>query len=450
MRTKSLSMTSGSIVRTMFFFSLPLVCTNLLQVLFSMVDIAVAGHFAGTSALGAVGSTPQLLFLFCGLLMGLGSGVNAVSAYYIGAGDKKSLSQTVHTAVILCFASGVFLLAVGVVFGRPLLSLMHTKPELIDDAVLYFKIYMLSMPASAIYNFGNGIFSASGDTKKPLYFLLIAGLFNVALDLIFVVGFGMGVRGIAFATVISQYISAILIMIFLIRGNELIKFSFKSLRIEREKAFRLFSVGFPAGLQNAIFAFANVFVQIGVNSFDSVMVAGASASANVDPVAYNVMAGFYVACSTFIAQNYGAGNKSRVKKSFIVAESLSFLSGLFLGVLLLIFDREVMHLFSSDPAVIDCALHRVKIMAFSYCVSAFMDNAIAACRGLGRTFVPSIFVFLGSCVFRIAWVYTVFAHFKTIESLFLLYLFSWGITAVFETIYFISIYRASFRSGFAR
>ena len=424
----------------MIHFSLPLVCTNLLQVLFSMVDISVAGHFAGTHALGSVGSTPQLLFLFTGLLMGLGSGVNVTAAYYIGAKDKKSLSETIHTAAILCFFAGAVLLVTGVIFARPMLSAMNTKADLLDDAVLYFKIYMLSMPASAIYNFGNGIFSAAGDTKKPLCFLLVAGIFNVILDLLFVIAFKMGVRGIAFATVISQYVSAILILTFLILRNDELHFSFRLLKIERTKFFKLLSVGFPAGLQNAIFAFANVFVQIGVNSFDSLMVAGNSASANIDPLIYNVMAGFYVACATFIAQNYGANLRSRARNSFFAALALSFGAGLILGALLFAFGREALMLFTTDEAVLEMGLRRVKIMAFSYCVSAFMDNTIAACRGLGKTLVPSVFVFLGSCVFRIVWVYTIFAHFGTIESLFLLYVFSWGITAIFETAYFAHIF----------
>jgi len=446
MKRKSLCLVSGSIPKNMFLFSLPLALTNLLQVLFNMVDIAVAGHFVGSLALGAVGSTPQLLFLFTGLLMGLGSGVNVISAYFIGSKDQKSLSQTVHTAAILCFVSGVFIMLIGIIFGRFFLTAMKTKSDLLEDAVLYFKIYMLSMPASAIYNFGNGIFSATGDTKKPLYFLLIAGIFNVILDLAFVIIFGMGVKGIAFATVISQYISALLILIFLMRRTDDARFSFRLLKVEKNKLLRLSSVGFPAGLQNAIFAIANVFVQIGVNSFDSTMVAGSSASADIDPLLYQAMSAFYVACATFIAQNYGANQKSRVRKSYLTALSFSFGIGLTLGIILFIFGRQVMLLFTGDENVIGCALSRIKIMAFSYCISAFMDASIAACRGFGKTLVPSFFVFLGSCVFRITWVYTIFAHFQTIESLFLLYSFSWGITAIFEAFYFVRVYKKSFKN----
>ena len=439
------SLTVGSISKNMLFFSLPLVCTNLLQVLFNMVDIAVVGKFAGTTALGAVGSTPQLIFLFTGLLMGLGSGVNVVTAYYIGAKDRKSVGETVHTGFLLCLATGLLLLFVGGFFGRTILSTMNTKADLIEDAVLYFRIYMISMPAASLYNFGNAIFSATGDTKKPLYFLLASGLVNVVLDLVFVIPLGMGVAGVALATVISQYISAFLVISALFRAHGHIRLCFSHFRIEKSKLRRLVAIGIPAGLQNAIFAFANVFVQIGVNSFDSIMVAGNSASANVDPLIYNVMAAFYVACATFIGQNYGAQNKSRVKNSYLIATFFAFFVAFVLGGLLFIFGRDVMSLFSSDSAVISAALHRVKIMAFSYCVSAFMDNSIAACRGLGKTFLPSIFVFLGSCVFRIAWIYTVFAYFGTIEALFLLYIFSWGITGIFEIAYFIHIFKKVFK-----
>lgn len=448
LKKSAFSIVDGPILRNICLFSVPLIFTNMLQVLFNMVDIAVVGQFAGARALGAVGSTPNLLFLFGGLLIGIGGGVNALVAYFIGARDKKSLSETIHTAAIFCFFFGVLLLLIGTVFGREILLAMNTKADLLDGAALYFRIYMCGMPAVALYNFGNAIFSASGNTERPLYFLAISGIANVILDLIFVILLRLDVAGVALATVIAQYISALLVIISLLREKSDIRLSLPKLRIEKSKLVRLASVGLPSGFQNMIFAFANVFVQIGVNSFDSVMVAGNSASANVDPLIYNIMAAIYVACATFIAQNYGAGQRGRVRKSYLAATFLSFGIAFVLGALLFVFSRQVMSLFTSDKDVIECALHRVRIMAFSYCVSAFMDCTIAACRGLGKTLVPSIFVFLGSCVFRIAWILTVFARFGTIESLFLLYVFSWGITAIFEIAYFVRIYRKSF-SNFA-
>lgn len=425
-------------------FSAPLMLSNVLQVLFNMVDIAVVGKFAGTAALGAVGSTPNLLFLFTGLLMGLGGGVNVTTAYFIGAKNEKALSETVHTAALLCLFCGVVLMAAGIAFGEKILSAMDTKPALLPDAALYFKIYMASMPAAALYNFGSAVLSAAGDTKKPLLFLSAAGAANVALDLILVAALGMGARGAAIATVASQCVSAVLTVASLARRRDAMALSFRKLKAERTLLLRLAAVGIPSGMQNAIFAFANVFVQVGVNSFDETMVAGNAASANIDPVIYNVMSAFYVACATFIGRNFGAGSKERVKKSYLAGLALSFGSALALGALLFFFGRSALAIFTNDSAVIECAMRRTRIMAFSYCVSAFMDCSIAACRGLGKTLMPSVFVFLGSCVFRVAWVFTVFARFKTIESLFSLYAFSWAITACAEIAWFARVCDQSF------
>ena len=249
LNSDSISLTSGSIAKNMIQFSLPLVCTNLLQVLFSMVDVAVVGKYAGTTALGAVGSTPNLLFLFVGLLTGLGSGVNAIMAYYVGAKDKKSVDETIYTAFLFCIFSGFALCVLGIAFAKTMLSAMNTKPDLLPGAVLYFRIYMVSMPAAAIYNFGNGVFSAIGETKKPLYFLALSGVVNIVLDLLFVICFKMNVAGVAYATVIAQYISAVLMMIFLIRGNGQVHFSLRALQIERTKLARIVSIGLPAGMQ---------------------------------------------------------------------------------------------------------------------------------------------------------------------------------------------------------
>lgn len=435
---RNVTLTSGSIAWNIFLFSVPLVCTNLLQVLFNIVDVAVIGRFAGSLSLGAVGSTPNLIFMFTGFLTGIGAGINVLTAYYIGAKDGNSVKAVVHSAAIFSLVLGVALLVLGVAFGNLILSAMRTKPELLGKASVYFRIYMLGMPAVALYNFGNAVFSATGDTKKPLEYLAVAGAVNVLLDLLFVVVLKMDVAGAAVATVCAQYISAFLVVAGLSRGVPGIRLERSSLRVDRQKLCRLAGVGFPSGFQNVIFAFANIFVQVGVNSFDSVMVAGNSASANIDPLIYNVMAAVYVACSTFIGQNYGAGSRKRVRRSYFVSLAMAFGAAFVMGTLLFLFGEAALSIFTNDSAVVACGLRRVHIMAFAYCVSAFMDTTIAASRGLGKTVVPSVFVFLGSCVFRIVWIYTIFAHFQTIESLFLLYPFSWGITAVIEIMYFAS------------
>ncbi len=436
--------TKGSLPKQLFLFSVPLVLTNILQVLFNMTDIAVVGRYSGPVALGAVGSTPWLVFLFSGVLTGLGGGVNVICAYYYGAKNEKEFSQTVHTSLIICLAFGIALMGVGRIFARKILELMNTKAEFIADADLYFKLYLFEMPAAAIYNFGNGVLSSVGDTKRPLIFLSIAGVINLILNLIFVIGFNMDVAGVAIASVIASSVSAMLILITLFTEKGCTRLELRLLRISWNKVTRIVRIGLPAALQNAIFAFANLFLQMGLNSFDATMVAGCSAASNADNLIYNVMAAFYVGCATFIGQNFGAANKKRVVMSFWWGFFYSFAAGLLLGALLLLFGNQFLSFFTTDSEVISCGFLRIKIMAFSYCVSAFMDNSIAACRGLGKTLVPSVLVSIGSCVFRIIWIFTIFAHFKTLVSLMLLFPFSWILTGLIVGIYFAFILKNAF------
>lgn len=320
---------------------------------------------------------------------------------------------------------------------------MNTKTELIDGAVAYFRIYSTGMPAMAIYNFGNAVMSASGDTKKPLIYLTFAGVVNVCLNLILVIGIGMAEDGVAFASITAQYISAILVVVNLLRRSDTDRCR---LRVRELKLYPgvpkvILMLGIPAGIQNAIFAMANLFIQTGVNSFSAVMVSGNAAAANADMLIYNVMMAFYTACSSFMGQNMGACNKKRMLKSYLISMAYAFLAAAILGGLLIIFGRQFLSLFTSEPEVIDAGMQRIMIMGLSYAVSSFMDCTIAASRGLGKTIVPTIVVIIGSCVFRVAWVYTIFAHFHTIPSLFLLYPCSWIITAAAEITYFVHIFK---------
>lgn len=434
-------LTQGSLIKGIFFYGLPLIFSNLLQVLFNISDVAVVGHFAGSLPLGSVGSTSQILFVFTGLLMGLGGGVNVIIAYYIGSKSKKNLDLSVHSSFIVSITVGIILMIVGFFLARPILCLIKTKAELLDGAVTYFKIYMLGMPGLALYNYGNAVLSAAGDTKRPLYYLTIAGIVNIILNLLFVIVFNMSCAGVALASLISQYVSAILVMIPLYRGIGNIKFQIKNLHANREITIKILKIGIPSGMQNVIFAIANTFVQVGINSFDANMVAGAAAGSNLDNIVYSAMNGFYVACATFIGQNHGAGNKKRIIQSMVISNAYAFILGSLLSSIMFIFGHQCLGLFTTDPNVIHAGYLRLSIMFFSYPVASFMDNTIAANRGLGKTFVPSIIVFIGSCLFRITWIYTVFAYFKTIQSLFLLYIFSWTITAIAEIFYFVWNYK---------
>lgn len=429
-------MTQGKLSTQILKFSAPLMLSNVLQVLFNMSDIAVVGQFAGSAALGSVGSTATLIFLFTGFLIGIGNGINARTAMYLGSRSERDTEETVHSSCILSLIIGLVLLLIGTVFARPLLELLNTKEELIDGACLYLRIYFLGMPALALYNCGNAIFSAAGNTKKPLVYLLIAGVINVLLNLFFVIVCKLDVAGVAIASAVSQYVSAVLIIVALLRTDEAYGLRPSKLRLYRDKSRSVLALGVPAGLQNSIFAIANLFIQSGINSFDAVIVEGNSAAANADSLVYDVMAAFYIACSSFMGQNFGAGNRERVLKSYGWCLLYSFAAGAILGALMLLLGEEFLSVFSSDPEVIEAGMIRLKIMGLCYAFSAFMDCTIAASRGLGKSAVPMLLVFLGSCVFRIVWVYTVFAHFGTLESLYLLFIFSWSITAIAEMLYF--------------
>lgn len=433
-------LTKGNLWKQIFVFSLPLMISNLLQVLFNMADIAVVGRFAGSIALGAVGSTTTLVTLFTGFLIGMAGGVNVLIARYLGAKRPKDVEDATHTAVIICLLTGIIIMVAGLLFARNILSLLHTKDELIAGAALYLRIYFLGMPALAVYNYGNAVFSAVGNTKKPLYYLTAAGIINIVLNLFFVITCKMDVAGVALASVISQYISAALILISLFRSKEVYGLCFSKLCLNRKKASAILTIGFPSAVQYGIFQLANLFIQFGVNTFDATMVAGNSAAANADGLVYDVMAAFYTACSSFIGQNYGARNKERVRKTYLITLAYSFGAGAVIGLILELFGRQFLGLFTPEAAVIDAGMKRLVIMGVSYAFSAFMDNAIAASRGLGKSVVPTVIVIMGSCVFRIIWVYTVFAYFATIPSLYLLYIFSWSITAIVEMLYFRHVY----------
>ena len=404
-------------------------------------DRAIAGKFADYRALGAVGSTTLLVSLFTGLLIGMGSGVNVAVARGLGMGDRERVEKTVHTSFVLCTAFGIIVCLICILLAGPMLTMLHTKDELIDGATLYLKIYALSMPAMAIYNCGNGIMSAMGDTRRPLLYLSVAGVLNVILNLFFVIRCHMAAEGVAVASVIAQCLSALLIVLHLLGRKDACRLCLSRLRVHPQEARRVLTIGIPTGLQNAIFAIANLFVQVGVNSFDAVTVSGAAAAANADTLLFNMMAAFYTGCASFVSRNWGAGKTQRITKSYLVSMCYAAGVGAICGVLLLLFGRNFLSLFANETGVIDAGMERLRIMSFSYVVSPLMDASIAASRGIGKSVVPTVIVVMGSCVFRVIWVYTIFAWFGTITSLYLLYIFSWAITGAAELLYFRRSYK---------
>ena len=427
MKKKTQDFTQGNLWVQIFKFSIPLIFSNLLQVLFNMADLAVVGRFAGAYALGAVGSTSIFVVLFTTALIGVAGGMNVLVAQAIGAKRSFDVKEIVHNSAILSVVIGILTLLFGVFCGRGILELLNTKPELIDDATTYVRIYFLGMPALMLYNFGHAVLSA--------------GIVNVILNLILVIIFHLDVAGVAIASIISQYISAILVLRALLKSKEDYALCIKDLKFKWQRAKDILALGLPSGAQNAIFQVANLFVQRSVNRFSATMVSGNSAAANADGIVYETMAAIYTACACFIGQNYGAGKKDRILKSYYITLLYSFGIDAILGLGILAGGRNFLGLFTSDTAVIDAGMYRLLVMGLSYPISAFMDNTIAASRGLGKSVVPTVVVFMGSCVFRLIWIYTIFEHFETITSLYLLYVFSWSITAIIEIIYFAKIYK---------
>lgn len=441
MARREIDMLNGSMWRSIFLFSIPLMFSNVLQVLFNMSDVMVVGRFAGPIALGCVGSTTTIVQLFMGVMFGLATGINAIVAFHIGAREGDMVRRAVHSAIIISLIFGVSISVIGLSLSRSFLSALNTKDELIHGATLYLSVYLLGAPALSLYNYGNAILSAVGDTKRPLVYLSISGVVNILLNLLFVIVFELSVLGVALASVISQYLSAFMVIRHLTRVDSDYKLQFKSIKYDKVLAHEILRIAIPTSCQYVLFSLSNLFVQYSINYFDHRVVEGSAAAGNADNLVYDVMAAFYTACTSFIAQNLGARKIKRIKKAYLITLSYSFIVGFVFGGLLLIFRVPFLSLFTTDSDVIYYGEMKLFVMASSYAISAFMDNAAAASRGLGKSVGPTVIIVLGTIVFRILWIYTIFAHFHTIYSLYLLYPASWIFTAVAANIYFFLNYK---------
>ena len=434
--------TEGVIWKQILIFFFPILIGTFFQQLYNTVDAVVVGRFAGKEALSSVGgSSSQIINFVVGFFTGLSAGSTVIIAQYYGAKNRDGLHRALHTAYAFSAVFGILAGIIGVFATPAILRMMKTPDNLMADSELYVQIYFSGLIFICIYNIGSAILRAIGDSKRPLYYLAIAGVLNVLLNLFFVIVFHMAAAGVATATAIAQYVSAGLIMIHLVRRKDECHVSLKNIRFHRDAGVQVLMIGIPAGIQSAVFAIANLFVQAGVNSFNTITVSGNAAATNADSLIFNVLYAFYTGCSSFMSQNFGARNKKRVLKSYFVCLFYSFFASVLLGVLLFVFGHQFLSLFATDAAVIDAGMQRIRIMAFSYAVSVFMDCTTAASRGIGKTIVPTIIILLGSCAFRIIWIYTIFAWIHTIPSLYLLYVFSWLITSAAEIIYFIISYR---------
>lgn len=437
---RSMDMTEGPMFSKVFFFALPLMLSGILQLLFNAADTVVVGRFAGSQALAAVGSVGSLNNLIISLFVGLSIGANVLVARHTGARDARAVSETVHTAVLLSLVGGVFLAFVGVFAARPLLEIMGSPEDVIDLAVLYVRILFIGMPAQMLYNFCAAILRAVGDTKRPLYFLTVAGVINVVLNLFFVISLHMSVAGVALATIISQLVSALLVAHSLMIMEGPTRLNLRRLHFNPAMLREIIRIGLPAGIQSSVFSLSNVVIQSSVNSFGSVVIAGNSAASNVGNFVYQAMNTFHQAVTCFAGQNIGARKPRRVLAAIKACMIWAVLFGLALGTLSCVFGSQLLSLYSTEPDVIAAGLERLYVVCSCYFLCGMMDVMTGSLRGIGYSLLPMVVSILGACVFRIVWVVTVFAVRPTMQVLMLSYPVSWTLTLLVLVFFFSRIW----------
>lgn len=428
-------MTEGSIFQKILFFSIPLILGNLLQQLYNTADSVMVGNFVGSNALAAVGASSSMIYLLIAFSQGAAVGAGVIVAQYLGAKDKKSVSDAVHTSLVIAGILGIVLTIAGIVLSRQLLEWMKTPDEVMEPAVTYFRLYSAGMFFGIVYNMAAGILNAAGNSKRSLLYLAVASFTNIILDILFIAILDMGVAGAAIATDISQAVSCILSMAFLMRVKDSYQVSLKKLKIHRRIAGSMIRVGLPTGIQNMVISLSNVLVQTSVNGFGAAAMAGYTAYLKVDGFNILPVMSFSMAVTTFAGQNYGAGNYDRVKKGMYVTLAMGFVYTVLTGALLLTFDDQIMGMFSRDAEVITCGKLAMKYFCPFYFILSILHGLSGALRGVGKSIPPMVVLLLSLCVFRIFWIWLVLPHFSTIEGVYLLYPVSWALGAVMIIIY---------------
>ena len=446
MKAKSyeIDMCNGPLTGKLLRFAIPLMFSGILQLLFNAADIIVAGRFAGHQALAAVGSTSSLINLLVNVFIGLSVGANVLVANYIGAKQEKAVSETVHTAILLSLLCGIVLIFIGVLLAKPLLTLMGTPDDVLDQAAVYMRIYFIGMPATMLYNFGAAILRAVGDTKRPLYFLFASGVVNVILNLIFVIVFHLGVAGVAIATVISQCISALLVLRCLIHEEGMYRLHLNKLKIHKSRLILMIRIGLPAGMQGAIFSISNVLIQSSVNSFGSQVMAGNTAASNIEGFVYNAMNAVYQTSLSFTSQNMGAKQFGRVNK--ILFECLCVVSavGILLGGGAYLLGEQLLSIYTTDPEVIAYGITRMSYVCATYFLCGLMDVMVGSIRGMGYSIMPMLVSLTGACAFRIIWIFTIFQVEHTLDCLYISYPISWILTAGVHLLCFFLVRKKAF------
>ena len=434
-----MDMCHGPILKKMLMFALSLMCSSILQLLFNAADIVVVGRFAGDNSLAAVGSNTALINLLTNVFIGLSVGANVLVGRFYGAKQERDLSETVHTSMLVSLISGVILTGIGVVFAEKLLMLMQAPEEVLGLAAIYLRIYFVGMPATMVYNFGSAILRAIGDTKRPLYYLTAAGVINVVLNLIFVVGLRMDVAGVALATVIAQCISAALVFRCMMKEQGGIRLIPSKLHIYKDKLIKIMQIGLPAGFQGTVFSLSNVLIQSSINSFGAIVVAGNSAAGNIEGFVYVAMNAFHQATISFTSQNMGAGQYDRIQKILIRGLGCAMIIGLVMGNGCVLFGDALIGIYSSSSEVIAAGVLRLRYISTLYFICGMMDVMVGSLRGMGYSVTPMIVSMIGACGLRIVWLATIFQMpaYHNIQSVYVSYPVSWTLTLLAHVICFI-------------
>lgn len=436
-----IDMCNGPLFGKILLFTLPLMLSGILQLLFNAADMVVVGRWVGSNALAAVGSNGPLINLLVNVFLGLSVGTNVMIARFYGAGQKRELSEMLHTALLTALVSGVFLVFLGFFIAPVALKAMGSPDEVLPQSVLYLRIYFFSMPAMMLYNFGSAILRAVGDTRRPLYYLTVAGVINVILNLMFVIVFSMGVAGVALATTVSQAVSAGLVLNCLMKTEEDYKLDIKSLRIVPSKLFAMARIGIPAGLQGAVFSVSNILIQSSINSFGAAAMAANSAASNLEGFVYTSMNTLHQTSVSFVSQNYGARQYKRIGIIALQCVGLVTVIGLVMGNGMYLAGSLLLSLYATEEVVIAMGLRRLLVISCPYFLCGIMDTLVGCIRGIGYSVLPMLVSLSGACLFRIIWIYTVFQGNRTLDTLYISYPISWMFTALVHLGCFLFLYR---------
>ena len=448
-RRKTIDMTSGPLFSNIITYTIPIIFTGVLQLLFNAADLIIVGQFCGSISVAAVGATGSITNLIVNLFIGLSVGTGVAVAQSLGAGDSKKAHRAVHTAIPTALVSGIILTIVGIAFSETFLIWMGTPEDVLPLSALYMKIYFAGIIFMMLYNFCSSILRAAGDTKSPLIFLTIAGIINVVLNVIFVTAFHLNVAGVALATTISQGVSAILVMVALMKRDDACRLYLSKIRFYKDELLQIFKVGLPAGIQGSLFSISNVVIQSSINSFGAIVMSGNAAALNIEGFVYVVLNAFHQTTINFTGQNVGAKNYRRAKKVFLICLCCVLVIGMALSTTMYLLGPELLSVYITDsPEAIECGLTRMRCLFLTFCFLGLMDISGGGLRGMGVSVAPMIISIIGVCGIRIGWIYTIFQlpQFHTPEWLYHSYSISWVVTFTAQTIVYFIVYNKKKKS----